>query len=494
MPLRICFVASEVTPLAKTGGLADVAGALVKSLHALGHDVRLFMPLYRQVNRRALRLWPVEFLRDVTLRLGNHTLRYSVQTCQLPGSGAMIYLIDAPALFERDALYGNAPDEHLRFLLLTHAALQCCQRMGFAPQVFHCNDWHTGLGPLLLRTMYRWDKLFEHTRSLLSIHNIAYQGPFDARVLPETGLAELTSLLDAGELARGRVNPLREGIRHADHISTVSPTYAREIQTPQYGYGLDGDLRARGDAITGILNGVDYAEWDPRHDRFLPKRYNASRLSVKAELKREFMQRNGLGGAASRERIPLLGMVSRLAAQKGFDLLIDALPLLLQEHEFHCAMLGSGEARYERFFTQLARRYPARVAFRQGYSEEQAHWIEAASDLFLMPSLYEPCGLNQMYSLRYGTIPIVRRTGGLADSVQHFDPVSREGTGVVFNDYDAGGVRWGVGTAIQWYRNKALWRQLMKNAMAQDFSWEHQVEEYVALYERLVEGAGESDR
>jgi starch synthase len=284
------------------------------------------------------------------------------------------------------------------------------------------------------------------------------------------------------------VNPLREGIRHADHLSTVSPTYAREIQTPQYGYGLDASLRLRGDAITGILNGVDYEEWDPRHDRYLPRHFNASQLGIKADLKQDFMQRAGLGTVA-RSRVPLLGMVSRLAAQKGFDLLFEALPRLLAERDFSCAILGSGERQYEQFLAQLAHEHPTRVSFHRGYSEEHAHWIEAASDMFLMPSLYEPCGLNQMYSLRYGTVPIVRRTGGLADSVQHFDPETRQGTGVVFNDYDVGGVMWGVGTALDWYANKALWRRLVQNAMAQDFSWKRQVGEYEALYERLVGSA-----
>jgi starch synthase len=488
MPLSICFIASEVAPLAKTGGLADVAGALTKYLHASGHDVRLFMPLYRQISRRGLDLWPVEFLQNVPLQLGAHALRFSVHTARLPGSAAMIYLVDAPALFERDSIYSTASDEHLRFILLTHAAFLSCQRMGFAPQILHCNDWHTGFGPLLLRTTYSWDRLFQHTRSLMSIHNIAYQGVFSALLAPDAGLGAAAQLLHAGERAAGRINPLLEGVTHADHVGTVSPTYAAEIQTPAYGYGLDTTLRARAASLTGILNGVDYEEWDPRRDRFLPQHYNAGQLGIKAELKQDFMQREGLA-TQTRSQIPLLGMVSRLASQKGCDLLIEALPRLLAEQEFCCAILGSGEPRYEEFFARLAHRHPTRVAFRRGYSEEHAHWIEAASDMFLMPSLYEPCGLNQMYSLRYGTAPIVRRTGGLADSVRHFDPETRQGTGIVFNDYDVGGVVWGVSTAIQWYGQKGLWRRLVQNAMAEDFSWKKQVGEYVALYERMISAA-----
>jgi starch synthase len=488
MPLRICFIASEVAPLAKTGGLADVAGALTKYLHADGHDVRLFMPLYGQIDRRSLRIWPVEFLQNVPLRLGAHALRFSIYTARVPGSEAMIYLVDAPAFFNRDQLYGNAADEHLRFILLTHAAFMSCQRMGFEPQILHCNDWHTGFGPLLLRTTYSWDRLFQGTRSLMSIHNIAYQGVFAAQLADDIGLASSTHLLDAAERAAQRVNPLREGIKHADHVATVSPTYAREIQTPEFGYGIDNTLRARAASLSGILNGVDYEEWDPRHDRFLPQHYDATTLGIKAELKQDFMQREGLA-TQTRSQIPLLGMVGRLATQKGCDLLMQALPQLLSEQEFCCAILGSGELRYEEFLAQLAHQHPTRVAFYRGYSEAQAHWIEAASDIFLMPSQYEPCGLNQMYSLRYGTAPVVRRTGGLADSVQHFDPQTRLGTGIVFNDYDVGGLVWAVSTAIEWYAQKGLWRRLIQNGMAEDFSWKKQVGEYVALYEKIISAA-----
>lgn len=487
-PLRICFIASEIAPLAKTGGLADVAGALAKFLHAEGHDIRVFVPLYRQIDRRALDMWPVQFLQGISLTLGTRHITFDVHTARLPGSGAMIYLVDAPAFFARDTIYGNAPDEHLRFILLTHAAFLCCQRMGFAPHILHCNDWHTGLAPLLLRTTYAWDQLFRHTRSLMSIHNLAYQGPFAATAAADTGLGDAVHMLDAAELAAGYINPLREGIAHAHAISTVSPTYALEIQTPAHGYYLDGLLRQRSADLVGILNGVDYEEWSPERDRFLPQHFDANTLNVKQQLKQDFLQRLGLA-TPTRSRAPLVGMVSRLASQKGFDILMDALPALLERHDFLCAVLGSGDARYEEFLRDLAHRHPTRVAFRAGYSEEHAHWIEAASDIFLMPSLYEPCGLNQMYSLRYGTIPVVRRTGGLADSVQHFDPASKTGTGVVFNDYDVGGITWGMETALGWYRQKSLWTRLVRNAMAQDFSWQRRVGDYEALYRRMI-GAG----
>jgi starch synthase len=445
--------------------------------------VRVFLPLHRVIARGATPRWPVEFLQDVPLRLGAHDLRFSVLLARRPDGATLVYLVDCPALYDRAGLYGDAPDEHLRYLLLTHAAILSCQRMAFAPQIFHCNDWHTGLGPLLLRTVYSWDRLFHDTRSVLTIHNIGYQGVFPASVAPDTGLEGWQHWLDHGERVSGHINLLKEGVVHAHHLTTVSPTYAREIQTPEYGYGLDPLLRARAAQLTGILNGVDYDEWDPRRDRHLPERYGANQLGAKARIKALLQERLGL---AVESRVPLVGIVSRMTVQKGFDLLFDALPELLEGESFQLAVLGSGEARYEEFFAGLATRWPGRVSFTRAYDESLSHWIEAGSDAFLMPSLYEPCGLNQMYSLRYGTVPIVRRTGGLADSVQHYDPATRQGTGIVFNDYDVGGVSWALRTALALYPQKAHWRRLVQNGMAQDFSWRRQVGEYIALYERLI--------
>jgi starch synthase len=481
MPLRICLVAAEVTPLAKTGGLADVSAALVKYLHAEGHDVRLFMPGYALIRREELECYPVDFLQRLPLQLGAYRYEFSVSTARLPGSSAFVYLIDCPECFGRPSIYSADPDEHRRFLLLTHAAFVCCQRMGFAPQILHFNDWHSAVGTLLLRWTYAWDRLFQDSRSVLTIHNVGYQGIIDSGALPEV-LPGGAAMFDPGELAVGRIGLLRTGIRYADLITTVSPTYAREIQSPEYGMGLDGELRARADALVGVLNGVDYDDWDPRHDRFLPRHFDPDHLGAKAALKQELLQRLSLGREAG---APLIGIVSRLVAQKGFDLLFEALPRLLQLRAFDLVVLGTGEPEYEEFFAALAREHPARIYFHRGYSDELAHWIEAASDMFLMPSRYEPCGLNQMYSLRYGSVPIVRRTGGLADSVQHFDASTGEGTGIVFNDYDTGAVRWALATALDLYQNKGMWWRLVRNGMAQDYSWSRQVQHYIGAYERL---------
>jgi starch synthase len=483
MPLKICFIAAEMAPLAKAGGLADVSGALVKYLHAAGHDIRLFMPAYSSIDRAGLDLHPVEFLQDLGVHIGAELCRFSVLTALMPGTTARVYLIDCPQFYARPGIYSAAPDEYRRFLLLTHAAFMSCQKMGFAPQILHCNDWHTAMGPLWLRTIYRWDRLFEHTRSVFTIHNIGYQGVVSAAAANEMLPGADKSALHQDELRLGRINPLRHALLYADLVTTVSPTYAREIQTAEFGMGVEDTLRARHGAVVGILNGVDYDEWDPRHDRYMPLHYGANQLGIKAQLKAQLLARLNLADA---ERRPLVGMVSRMAVQKGFDLLFDALPALLSERDLNMVVLGSGEPQYEDFFAGLQQRLAGRLHFHRGYSDELAHWIEAASDMFLMPSRYEPCGLNQLYSLRYGTVPIVRRTGGLADSVQHFDAASGSGTGIVFNNYDSSAVRWALDTALDLYQNRGAWRRLVQNGMAQDFSWHRQARLYIAEYERLL--------
>jgi starch synthase len=483
MPRRICFLTAELAPLAKAGGLADVAGAMLKYLHAAGHDIRLFVPAYASINRRDLDVQPVEFLQDVPVRIGATTHTFSIQTARLPRSEARAYLVDCPEFFARPGIYGDAPDEHQRFLLLTHAALMSCQRMGFSPEIIHCNDWHTAAAPLWLRTVYQWDQLFAKTRSVLTIHNIGYQGVFGAAIAADLLPAAALGALNQRELRAGQVNLLRTGLKYADLVTTVSPSYAREILTPEYGGGLQDTLLARSNAVIGILNGVDYDVWDPRRDAFLPRRYGANQLGIKAEIKGQLERRLGL---QSQELRPLIGMIGRLAAQKGLDLLFTALPALLEARDFNLVVLGAGEAQYATFFGGLQQGYPGRVHFHNGYGDELSHWIEAGSDMFLMPSRYEPCGLNQLYSLRYGTVPIVRRTGGLADSVQHFDAMSGSGTGIVFNDYDAAGVSWAVNTALDLYQHKGVWRRLVQNGMARDFSWQRQVREYLAQYEQLL--------
>lgn len=485
MKLSICAIASEVVPLAKTGGLADVASALSRQLTAGGHDVRLFVPFYSQIRRDRLQATRVESLQGLAIIAGSHEYRVDVWKAKLPGSSTPVYLVESDALFARTRLYTGDPDEHRRFLVLTRAALECCRRMNFRPHVVHSHDWHTAFAPLWLRSNYKNDPVFANTRSVLTIHNIGYQGEFSAADAGDLDLGADAYLLHQDDLRAGRVNALKNGILHADAVTTVSPTYAREITTPRFGMGMETALAARGNAVRGILNGVDYEEWDPRRDKYLPIHFSAADLPRKAELKRNFLLRQNL--KPTQGRVPLFGIVSRLASQKGFDLLTESLPRLLKNHDLRLAVVGTGDAQYEKFFAGLAEKHRGRAWFFAGYDEALAHWIEGASDVFLMPSLYEPCGLNQMYSLRYGTIPVVRRTGGLADSVTHFDPTTGEGTGIVFNDFDTSAMDWALDTAMQWFVQPDLWQKIVLNAMRCDFSWETQANEYLKLFAELLQ-------
>ena len=478
--MKILYVTSEVARYAKTGGLADVSAALPKYLIDAGHDVRVFLPSYSRVDTRGAALEVV--VPDVEIRLGRHRYVVTIVRAARPGD-APVYLVDCPELYHRPALYTQDPDEHLRFLVLTRAALEACGRMQFAPDVLHANDWQTALAPLTLQVRYSWDRIFARTRSVLAIHNLNYQGRFSADIVADTGLADAAHLFHQDQLRDGRLNFLLHGILYADGVVTVSPTYAREIQTPEHGAELDGMLRARSSTVVGILNGVDYGEWSPERDALIPARYGAADLAGKAIDKAALCARFGL---PHDPRVPVLGVVSRLASQKGFALFEGMLPALLRSHGFQLAVLGSGEPRFEQLFAELAAGFPRQVGFHRGFSNELAHLIEAGADMFVMPSRYEPCGLNQMYSLRYGTVPIVHKTGGLADTVQLWDPRDRSGTGIVFDHYTPEGLRWALEAALRLYRDAEAWRALMANGMAQNFSWDVQGKLYEDLYRRLA--------
>jgi len=478
--VKILYVTSEVARYAKTGGLADVSAALPKYLIDAGHDVRVFLPSYSRVDTRGAALEVV--VPDVEIRLGRHRYVVTIVRAARPGD-APVYLVDCPELYHRPALYTQDPDEHLRFLVLTRAALEACGRMQFAPDVLHANDWQTALAPLTLQVRYSWDRIFARTRSVLAIHNLNYQGRFSADIVADTGLADAAHLFHQDQLRDGRLNFLLHGILYADGVVTVSPTYAREIQTPEHGAELDGMLRARSSTVVGILNGVDYGEWSPERDALIPARYGAADLAGKAIDKAALCARFGL---PHDPRVPVLGVVSRLASQKGFALFEGTLPALLRSHGFQLAVLGSGEPRFEQLFAELAAGFPRQVGFHRGFSNELAHLIEAGADMFVMPSRYEPCGLNQMYSLRYGTVPIVHKTGGLADTVQLWDPRDRSGTGIVFDHYTPEGLRWALEAALRLYRDAEAWRALMANGMAQNFSWDVQGKLYEDLYRRLA--------
>ena len=483
--MNVLFVSSEVAPFAKSGGLGDISASLPRHLKALGHDVRVFLPLYRRIEARGLE----EVVPELVFQLGPHEIRVSIVAARLPGSEVPVYFVRCPSLYDRPGLYEQGPDEHLRFAVLCHASLRACQVLRFAPDIAHVNDWQTALIPLLLKLPpFVGDRLFARTRSLLTIHNLGFQGVFEARHLAECGLAQATKLLHQDDLRAGRLAFLTTGILHANAITTVSPTYAREIQTPEQGFGLDGLLRQRRDVLFGILNGIDEDEWSPERDRHLQHHFSSADLSGKERNKATLLATARL---PYRREIPLAAIVSRLAWQKGFDLCMPVLPGLLQRRAFQLVVLGTGEKRYQDFFEGLVRAFPQQVAFRPTFDENLAHRIEAGADLFLMPSRYEPCGLNQMYSLRYGTVPVVHKTGGLADTVWQYDERSGRGTGFVFEHFDEGGLSWALNRALGVWGtgtgpDRERWIQLQRNGMRLPLGWSHRIDEYVSLYRRLA--------
>jgi starch synthase len=477
--VNVLFVASEMAPFSKTGGLADVMAALPAYLQKAGHDVRVVLPLYDTVDTSKATF---QAIMDLELSLGSH--RYQLKIFQLASpAGPKLYFVHCPALYARGRLYTSDPDEHRRFLALSYAALLICQRLDFAPDILHGHDWQASLLPMIVKTLLAKDPRFARTRTLLTIHNLMYQGSFPVEIGPDTNLASFAHLFHQDLMKAGRVNFLMQGILYADGVSTVSPTYAKEIQTETYGGGLDGFLRARSATVVGILNGVDYDEWSPERDRFIPHKFSAQDLAGKERDKEHLLTSVGLPYIKG---VPVLGVVSRLVGQKGFKLFDPAMFELLGKHGFQLVVLGSGEPALEQMFGHMQRAYPRQVCFYQGFKNDLAHLIEAGADMFVMPSVYEPCGLNQLYSLRYGTVPIVHRTGGLADTVTQWNPRTGDGTGFVFANHDAAGLRWAVEAALAAYREPAQWQRLVGNGMAQDFSWDAQGKLYELLYARLA--------
>jgi starch synthase len=479
--VRILFVSSEVAPFAKTGGLGDVSAALPRALRAQGHDVRIVAPFYQRVRTSAHRFERMLPASEITL--GAHRLSFSIVSSTLPASDVPVLFVDCPQLYERAGIYTQDADEHLRFALLGWAALKTCQYTQWSPDIVHVNDWQTALVPLILRTMLAWDRLFASTRTVLTIHNIGHQGGFPASVLPDTGLADAAHHFHQEQLEQGRLNYLLTGILYANAITTVSPTYAREIMTTEHGVGLDPFLRARRDVLFGILNGIDTHEWSPERDTRIAARYSRDRLEGKEHDKRALLEAMRMPYVRG---VPLIGIVSRLAWQKGFDLCFEVLPALLARRDVQLVVLGSGESRYEQLFSGLARRFLRKVGFHRGFSEPLAHAIEAGADMFMMPSRYEPCGLNQMYSLAYGTVPIVHRTGGLADTVTTWDPRTGRGNGFVFDHYDASGLAWATGYALETWNRRDEWRALQQNGMREDFSWARRVRAYEDVYRAVA--------
>lgn len=487
--MRILFVASEAVPFAKTGGLADVVGGLSKALMQGGHEVAVLLPGYRGTPDA-----PV-LLPSLTLPCAGDA-RFAAVTGGEPVNGVRYFFLKQPEWFDRPGLYGEAgsdyPDNGERFGLFARAALEVA-KLVWRPELLHCHDWQAALVPVWQRTVYRNDPVLSALPVVLTVHNLGYQGLFPPAVLDVLGLPRSLFTIEGLEFY-GQVNFLKGGLVFADWLTTVSRRYASEIQTPEFGCGLDGVLRQRRDRLIGIPNGVDYGEWDPEHDPFIPARYSLAQMDGKRVCKAALLQRFGLPAEAV--NCPVVGMVSRLVDQKGFDLLMEAGDRLLVEDAVF-VLLGTGQPVYEEYFRALAARWPHRVGVRIAYDNALAHQIEAGADLFLMPSRYEPCGLNQIYSLRYGTIPVVRATGGLDDTVEEVDPVTGEGTGFKFADYCADAMLEALGRAVAAYHRPGLWRRIQQNAMRKDFSWAVPAASYAELYaracaERISRQAGAS--
>jgi starch synthase len=481
-PLRILLVASEMEPFAKTGGLADVLGALPRALEAMGHDVRVFLPKYRGVAEAAGgSLNPV--LSELAVPIGDRTVPGAVLEGRL--GRVPVYFLAQDHYYDRPELYGDYVDNCERFTFLCRGVLGALPALGWMPQVLHAHDWQTGLIPVYLETLFRDAPAYRDVASVFTVHNLAYQGLFWHYDLPLTGLG-WDLFTPAGIEFFGNLSFLKGGLVFADVLTTVSPTYALEIQAPEHGERLDGVLRERAADLVGILNGLDEETWDPATDSEIPKRFSSGDLDGKAVCKAAL--REELGLSVPPGRAPLCAVVSRLAEQKGLDLVAASVPALV-EAGAQLVVLGAGEPRYEWMFNEVGRAHPGTVAVRLAFDGALARRIYAAADLFLMPSRYEPCGLGQLIALRYGAVPVVHRTGGLADTVRDWVPATGQGTGFVFAPHTPEACREAIGRALAAYRDPGQWRGLVANAMAEDFSWRTSAEAYVSAYRRAIKRA-----
>lgn len=478
--MKILFAASEAAPFAKTGGLADVAGSLPPAIASLGHEVTVIMPYYRQVERHASNF---KLVATFLVPLGTWEERCDVFEGRM-GRDIIVYFIKKDIYYDRPELYSTAqtdyPDNAERFIFFSRAILELCRALNYSPDIIHCNDWQTGLVPLYLKTLYRRSEALYKTKAVFTVHNLGYQGIFWHWDMRLTGLGWEVFTPEGIEFW-GKVNFLKAGLIYSDIITTVSKTYSREIQTREYGYGLEGVLVNRSKDLFGIVNGIDYRTWDPARDRSIAKTYSASRLAGKALCRKALHALIRMPGNDD----PLIGMVTRLADQKGLDILTSALPEIMSLG-LQLVILGTGDEKYHRILSDAAGRYSKKMRVLLRYDDSLAKNLYAGCDMFLMPSRYEPCGLGQMIAMRYGTVPVVRRTGGLSDTVADYNPKTGRGTGFLFEEYSAPALIACLRRALEVYRDGSKWKRLVQNGMKQDFSWERSAEEYAKVYRKAM--------
>lgn len=489
--IKVLFVTSEVVPFVKTGGLADVSSALPQMLAELGHEVRIVVPKYGAVDDRKFKIHEVVRLKEIPIKIGDKEVLFSLKSCFLPGQKVrvQIYFLDNEEYFgSRNSLYTDPmkgkdyPDNDERFILLSRSVEELIIKLGWIPDIIHCNDWQTGLVPAYIKNLYKDEPGFDKFKTLFTVHNLAYQGEFPKTSFAKTGLDEKLNS-EKGILHNGKVNFMKSGLIYADAINTVSETYANEIRTKEeLGEGLKSVLSSRKDDLYGIVNGIDTRVWNPEKDKQIPKKYTIKNIADKSENKKELAERFGF---EFDPKVPIIAMISRLYDSKGFDLIQKSFADLMKLN-IQLVILGTGDQKFHQFFEKMSTKNSKKFACYLGFNDELAHLIEAGADMFLMPSQYEPCGLNQMYSLMYGTVPIVRETGGLADTVIKYDEKSEEGTGFVFKKYDAKDMLKELKRAIAVYGDEKAWAKIMKSGMKSDFSWDSSAKKYIELYKTIL--------
>jgi starch synthase len=482
---KIWYVASEVSPFAKTGGLGDVTGAFPKNLKAKNHEIRVVMPKYKSINERKYVLREVIRLKDIPVTINGETKTINVKSAFLPDSKVQIYFVEIPEFFGRAGLYTDQntgkdyDDNAQRYAFFCKGVLETLKILSWRPDIIHCNDWQTGLVPIYLNSIYKNDEFLQGIKTIFTIHNFAYQGVFDKSLAKEIDIESQEDNVTHND----KINLMKGAINNSDWITTVSKSYADEISNKkEFGYGLETQLKSKGVKFSGILNGVDYGVWSPNVDKYIPFKYSDEDMEGKEKNKQALLTRVNL---PYQENVPVIGMISRIVEQKGYKLLLDALDELI-EQDFQLVVLGTGDPELEKSLLKKEKKYSKKISLNTAFDETLAHMIEAGSDMFLMPSEFEPCGMNQLYSLKYGTLPIVFKTGGLADTITELDLEENSGNGIVFEKFTAKELVKSVKRALRYYKKKEVWSELRQRIMHEDYSWEKSTDEYLEIYDTVL--------